>query len=104
MKPVTPNASLMNRRQFLATTGSLAVSAQLGLAANASGTSDVIQKENAKPGTRDWMLTKTAIDPKTKYRCPWIEGYCSRTSVRAGEKISFHVSTNPPSPPYQPMR
>lgn len=33
-----------------------------------------------------------------KYRCPWIEGYCSRTSVRPGEEITFHVSTNPPSP------
>src|SRR4029453_11052239 len=53
--------------------------------------------ENAKQGTRDWMLTKTRIDPATKYRCPWIEGYCSRASVRAGEAISFHVSTNPPS-------
>jgi hypothetical protein len=57
----------------------------------------VIQEENARPGTRDWMLSKTAIDPKTKYRCPWIEGYCSRTSVRAGDEITFHVSTNPAS-------
>ena len=31
------------------------------------------------------MLTNTRIDPATKYRCPWIEGYCSQTSVRAGE-------------------
>ena len=44
------------------------------------------------------MLKKTGVDPKTKYRCPWIEGYCSRTSVSAGEAITFHVSTNPPSP------
>jgi hypothetical protein len=44
------------------------------------------------------MLQKTRIDPQTKYRCPWIEGYCSRTSVRAGETISFHVSTNPAAP------
>ena len=58
---------------------------------------DLIRKENQRPGTRDWILTKTAIDPKTKYRCPWIEGYCSRTSVRAGEALSFHVSTNPAS-------
>lgn len=57
-----------------------------------------IEIENAKPGTRDWMLTKTRIDPATKYRCPWIEGYCSRTSVRGGESISFYVSTNPPAP------
>src|SRR5262245_23991987 len=53
--------------------------------------------ENAKLGTRDWMLTRTRIDPAAKYRCPWIEGYCSRTSVRAGDSISFHVSTNPSS-------
>jgi hypothetical protein len=43
------------------------------------------------------MLTKTRIDPETKYRCPWIEGYCSHTSARAGETVTFHASTNPPS-------
>src|SRR5438552_3159731 len=58
---------------------------------------DLIQKENQRTGTRDWMLTNTRIDPQTKYRCPWIEGYCSRTSVGTGQKISFHVSTNPSS-------
>src|SRR6185436_2679641 len=57
-----------------------------------------IRSENARPGTRDWLLSNTRIDPGTKYRCPWIEGYCSHTSVRAGERISFHVSTNPASP------
>ena len=62
------------------------------------GRNDLIRRENEKPGTRDWLLIKTRIDPKTKYRCPWIEGYCSHTSVRAGESISFHISTNPPSP------
>ena len=60
--------------------------------------SDLIRRENEKPGTHDWLLQNTRIDPATKYRCPWIEGYCSRTSVRAGESISFHVSTNPCSP------
>src|ERR1051325_5267635 len=62
------------------------------------GQRDLIRRENAKTSTRDWMLSNTRIDPQTKYRCPWIEGYCSRTSVRAGEPISIHVSTNPPSP------
>ena len=57
-----------------------------------------VAAENQRPGTRDWLLTKTRIDPKTKYRCPWIEGYCSRTSGRAGETIEIFVSTNPPSP------
>src|SRR5579872_3250034 len=59
---------------------------------------DLVRVENERTGTKDWLLQNTRIDPKTKYRCPWIEGYCSRASVRAGEKISFHVSTNPPSP------
>ncbi len=63
-----------------------------------STTRDLIRRENEKPGTRDWLLQHAGIDPATKYRCPWIEGYCSRTSVRAGEKIRFQVSTNPPSP------
>jgi len=58
----------------------------------------IVRKENERPGSRDWLLTKTRVDPATKYRCPWVEGYCSRTSVRAGEEISFFVSTNPPSP------
>src|SRR5438128_2109208 len=58
---------------------------------------DLIRTENEHEGTRSWLLQNTRIDPATKYRCPWIEGYCSRTSVRAGESISFHVSTNPPS-------
>src|SRR5437899_5320464 len=57
----------------------------------------LVRSENERQGTRDWLLENTRIDPETKYRCPWIEGYCSRTSVRAGEQISFHVSTNPPS-------
>lgn len=60
--------------------------------------SEVIRQENSRAGTRDWLLEHTRIDPQTKYRCPWIEGYCSRTSVRAGDEITFHVSTNPASP------
>src|SRR5213592_1067341 len=62
------------------------------------GQADLIRRENEKAGTRDWLLSNTRIDPKTKFRCTWIEGYCSRTSVRAGESIGINVSTNPPSP------
>lgn len=59
---------------------------------------DLIRQENAKPGTRDWMLTNTRVDAKTKYRCPWVEGFCSRASVRHGERLDVFVSTDPPSP------
>ncbi len=58
---------------------------------------NAIQTENAREGTTDWMLTNTRIDPKTKYRCPWIEGYCSHTSVAAGQDLSIFVSTKPAS-------
>ena len=57
-----------------------------------------IRRENEHPGTRDWMTTNVRIDPQTKYRSPWIEGYASKTSVRPGETITIHVSTNPASP------
>ncbi len=58
---------------------------------------DLVRRENQRPGTRDWMLTRTGTDPATKYRCPWIEGYCSHTSIRGGDTLTFHVSTNPPA-------
>lgn len=60
-----------------------------------------IVRENQREGTREWILEYPKVVSPRRYfggvRCPWIEGYCSRTSVRAGEKISFHVSTNPAS-------
>ncbi|MHB8519782.1 MAG: N,N-dimethylformamidase beta subunit family domain-containing protein [Limisphaerales bacterium] len=59
---------------------------------------DLVRRENEEPGTRDWLLRNPRVDLKTKYRCPWIEGYCSRTSVQARETLDIFVSTNPPSP------
>ena len=58
---------------------------------------DLIRTENEKAGTTDWLLKTTRVDPKTKYLCPWIEGYCSHTSLRAGDTLAIRVSTNPPS-------
>src|SRR5438445_10839911 len=52
-----------------------------------AGSSELVGRENKRPGTRDWLLENTRIALTTKYRCPWIEGYCSRTSVRAGQSI-----------------
>ena len=43
------------------------------------------------------MLEHTKIDPATKYRCPWIEGYCSHSSIAAGETLQIFVSTTPVS-------
>ena len=83
--------------------------ASLGLASGAIGIPtafgqnrrNLIRIENAKPGTRDWLLTNTLTDPTigrsrvTSGRCPWIEGYCSANSVRAGETLKIMVSTEP---------
>ncbi len=61
---------------------------------------DLIQTENAAPGATDWQLTRVRVinapGGGLGYRCPWIEGYCSRQSVAAGESIQIMVSTNPP--------
>ncbi len=77
--------------------GRAAIPSEESKRSGAGSSSDLIRRENAKEGTREWLLTNTRIDPGTKYRCPWIEGYCSRASVSPGEEITFHVSTNPAS-------
>lgn len=58
---------------------------------------NLIAAENAQPGSSDWQLTRVRVDG-SKYRSTWIEGYCSRQSVKAGEAIDIKVSTNPPRP------
>jgi hypothetical protein len=98
----------MHRRQFLTTTlaGAAAAAGPVSTPVTQADTRqtptparpDLIRAENEKPGTTDWMLTDTRVDPKTRYRCPWIEGYCSHTSLRAGDTLQFMVSTNPASP------
>jgi len=89
-----------NRRDLLRwTAASTVVPGLPGLAAGQQPRqADLIRAENEKQGTRDWINTKVVVDPATKYRSPAIEGFVSRTSVRAGDKLSFHVSTNPASP------
>src|SRR5262245_61787206 len=84
----------LNRRDLLKNTAVASLAAALG---NAAQRSDVIREENERPGTGDWILSNTRVDPQTKYRSPSIEGYCSRTSVRPGETIDFKVSANPAS-------
>jgi hypothetical protein len=58
---------------------------------------NLIRAENAHAGTSDWLLTKTRTDSKAKCRCREIEGYCSRASMRAGERLDIMVSTAPAS-------
>lgn len=100
-EPADQNA-VLNRRDLLRTAVAAGLSSSLNpLSAGPEDSSqsrrDWIRAENEKTGTTDWMLEKTRVNPKTKYRCPWIEGYCSHTSIRAGQTLSIMVSTKPPS-------
>jgi hypothetical protein len=56
----------------------------------------MVEKENEKPGADDWQLTRVRLDKRDGFRSPWIEGYCSRQSVSAGESLDIMVSTDPP--------
>ncbi len=94
-KFISRRSALQN---LYATAGSLAVPGLIGKGmakpACAAG-SKLIADENAKLGTRDWMLSNTRIDPATKYRCPWVEGYASHTSIQSGQQLRLMVSARP---------
>src|SRR5262245_40723617 len=98
------SSPILSRRDLLKTLGATGLTTGLSalsgciLPPSPSARRGLIAHENERPGTSDWMLSETRVDPATKYRCPWVEGYCSRTSVRAGESLRMFVSTNPPSP------
>lgn len=84
----------MNRRESLVSLAALGGTLSQSLAHNAA---NPIVEENKKPGTKDWMLAKTAVDPKTKYRAIGIEGYVSHSTIKAGETLTYHINTNPAS-------
>src|SRR5688500_4795442 len=97
----------MNRRAFLKST---AAAASLGAAARATAPTafgaptvaddSLIRRENAKPGARDWQLTRVRLDRAggvNGVRSSAIEGYCSKQSVLAGETLDIFVSTKPAS-------
>ncbi|MEQ8789957.1 MAG: hypothetical protein RIC55_26920 [Pirellulaceae bacterium] len=54
-----------------------------------------VEAENRREGARDWQLTRVRLDSRTGFRAPNIEGYCSRQSVEAGDKLDIMVSTDP---------
>lgn len=62
---------------------------------------NTIVTENLLPGTTDWSITvkyDTCALPDHRFcRRPEIEGYCSKSSVAAGDTVDFFVSTNPGS-------
>lgn len=87
---------MLNRRDLLRSAPALLLPPLVSNAATPAG--DLVRQENARQGTLEWQLVKTRTETTSKYRCPWIEGYVSHASVRSGDSLSFHVSTNPPAP------
>ncbi len=61
----------------------------------AAAVSPLIAKENQRPGTVEWQLTRIWPNAPKGFRTRLIEGYAQRQSVKAGEKLGICVSTNP---------
>ncbi len=95
----------IHRRDMIKGTAAAGLAISVGVEGvfAAAASDNPIRRENAKPGTRDWMLTKTRTVPGKinnillNGRCQAIEGYCSANSVRVGETLTVMVSTNPVS-------
>lgn len=92
----------ITRRELLkgsAAASALGLSGTLGraqdAAASQSARPNLIQQENALVGATDWQLTRVRIDKPDGCRSRPIEGYCSKQSVAAGEKLQIMVSTDP---------
>jgi hypothetical protein len=88
-----------SRREFITGSTSAALAASIATveaASKAARQPSLIRRENRKEGARDWQLTRVRVD-KEGFRSPWIEGYCSRQSVAAGEEMDINVSTDPPA-------
>lgn len=83
-----------SRRTFLASAAAPAVAISAIESQAAESRVNLIREENAKPGTTDWQLTRVRIN-QGKYRTSLVEGYVSHQSIRAGETLTFFVSTEP---------
>ncbi|HEY9489652.1 MAG TPA: N,N-dimethylformamidase beta subunit family domain-containing protein, partial [Chryseosolibacter sp.] len=72
----------------------------LSIDVEAQKRSGIIDAENAKPGTTDWLITKVVRHEDEPYEKGWhrrkeIEGFVSHTSIKAGETLKVYVSTEP---------
>lgn len=87
---------IMDRRDFIKSTGVAALAAGIERAGKAAPTATpgLIKTENGKPGA-SYQITRVRPDNPKGYRTSLIEGYCSKQSVRAGEELEIFVSTAP---------
>ncbi len=94
---------ITRRRLFEATAGAGLALPLAGITGNVSAAApknrnDLGAEENAREGTREWMLTRALVDQENRRRSSRIEGYASKPSARPGETIELKVSTRPASP------
>src|SRR5690606_31660133 len=87
---------VLSRRQALklGAASGFALSAMPHIGFSAPAKDNPIVIENRKRGTTDWQLTRVRPDSKG-FRSIAIEGYCSRQSVKAGDRLDIMVSTDP---------
>ncbi len=95
LRPHPDRSPPLDRRAFLAGVAAATGAVMLPDRTAVAATSNLIRDENAHAGARDWQLTRVRVD-KEGFRSPWIEGYCSKQSVKAGESLDIMVSTVPP--------
>jgi hypothetical protein len=57
--------------------------------------SELIARENRKPGAIDWQLTNVRLDKSRAFRTRVMEGYCSHQSITAGETLRIMAGANP---------
>lgn len=90
--------SLLTRRDAIKIGTGTGISVSLGSGHTYAGKNPEIANqiviENKKTGATDWQLTRVRHD-KSQHRTTLIEGYCSKQSYRAGEKLDIMVSTDP---------
>lgn len=73
------------------------------VSASALAQANRVVEENRKAGTTDWLLhdyknvVKWTADKEWK-RDKSIEAYCSAATIRAGQKLTIYVSTDPAAP------
>jgi hypothetical protein len=95
----SPQDSAFPRRDFLKTAiaagAAGALSSEASDAAGQQRGENPIVAENRQEGALDWQLTRVRLDSRDGFRSPWIEGYCSKQSVAAGDEIEIFVSARP---------
>lgn len=87
----------ISRRSMLKGVGTTSLAGLIVAPDFISGTmakSKLIVDENNRPGTTDWQLSYVKSN---NFRSETIEGYCSHTSISAGETLDIFVSANPAS-------